>query len=241
MTTNVVLAESTQEQSYVFSVLVSDGKSSSSDMVTIIAQPQPTQNHAPEVSLPSSIVAKPGEVIEITATASDPDGDVLSFKWSTSGLAYQTISGGTIQLSVPDVTVDSQFLLSVVVSDPKGESASANTTLNVKASGNTCSVSDPNAMNYDAWSASKSYSGGDLVSYKQLVWKAKHWSQNNQPDSSDAWELVSDVVLPWSSQAAYSGGAQVTYNGVKFEAKWWTRGEQPDVSSVWVNKGAACQ
>lgn len=241
MTTNVVLPESTQEQSYVFSVLVSDGKSSSSDMVTIIAQPQPTQNHAPEVSLPSSIDAKPGEVIEITATASDPDGDVLSFKWSTSGLAYQTMSDGTIQLSVPDVTVDSQFLLSVVVSDPKGESASANTTLNVKASGNTCSVSDPNATNYDAWSANKSYSGGDLVSYKQLVWKAKHWSQNNQPDSSDAWELVSDVVLPWSSQAAYSGGAQVTYNGVKFEAKWWTRGEQPDVSSVWVNKGAACQ
>lgn len=180
-------------------------------------------------------------MIEITATASDQDGDVLSYQWHTASLTYQPVSVGTIRLTVPEVTVDSQFTVRVVVSDPAGESASSSTVVKVKANNNACNISDPNVANYAVWSAGKSYSGGDLVSYKQLVWKAKYWSQSNQPDNSDSWELVSDVALPWSTQKAYSGGDQVTYNGVKYEAKWWTRGDQPDISSVWTGKGSACQ
>lgn len=238
--TSVILPESSKAESYVFSVMVSDGKATSEDTVMISAQPQANQNHAPQVSLPQSMEAKSGEVIEITATASDQDGDVLSYQWNTSGLAYQPVSVSTIRLTVPEVAVDSQFTVRVVVSDPAGESASSSTIVKVKANNNSCSISDPNAANYAAWSASKSYSGGDLVSYKQLVWKAKYWSQNNQPDNSDAWELFSDVALQWSAQKSYSGGDQVTYNGVKYEAKWWTRGHQPDTSSVWTNAGVAC-
>ncbi|WP_061008689.1 M66 family metalloprotease [Vibrio sp. CUB2] len=239
--TSVILPESNKAESYVFSVTVFDGKASSEDTVMINAQPQANQNHAPQVSLPQSMEAKSGAVIEIAATASDQDGDVLSYQWHTSDLAYQPVSVGTIRVKVPEVTVDSQFTVLVVVSDPTGESASSSTVVRVKANNNACSISDSNAANYAVWSASKSYSGGDLVSYKQLVWKAKYWSQNNQPDNSDVWELISDVALPWSTQKAYSGGDQVTYNGVKYEAKWWTRGDQPDVSSVWTGKGSACQ
>ncbi len=40
---------------------------------------------------------------------------------------------------------------------------------------------DANASKYAAWESSKIYNGGDTVSFDHLVWKAKYWTQGNQP------------------------------------------------------------
>ncbi|MFM2587414.1 carbohydrate-binding protein [Vibrio sp. TBV020] len=112
--------------------------------------------------------------------------------------------------------------------------------MNVKGVTGSCDVNDLNAGSYPQWSSSQTYVGGNTVSYKGFVWKAKYWTRNNQPDQSFAWELVSDVSLPWSSQRAYTGGDIVIYQGVKYQARWWTMGELPDVSSVRDNQGPAC-
>lgn len=99
---------------------------------------------------------------------------------------------------------------------------------------------DANASKYAAWSASKVYNNGDTVSFDHLVWKAKYWTQGNQPGfSADAWELVSKVSMNWRSDVVYNGGETTTYQGSVYRAKWWTRGDKPGNSDVWVKEGAS--
>ena len=99
---------------------------------------------------------------------------------------------------------------------------------------------DANASKYAAWDASKIYNNGDTVSFDHLVWKAKYWTQGNQPGfGMDAWELVSNVTMNWRSDLVYNGGDTTTYEGNVYRAKWWTRGDNPANSDVWVKEGAS--
>ena len=99
-----------------------------------------------------------------------------------------------------------------------------------------CDASDPNSANYPAFSLSTVYTAGDTVSYNGLVYRAKWWTQGATPDSTDAFELVSEVVLPYSESTAYQGGDLVTYEGGLYEARWWTRGASPR-TEPWVYLG----
>ncbi len=241
--TDVELPDSAKVETYTFMLTVSDGKESSVDTVTITAEANVIENSAPEVSLPASLSAESGSYIDIKATASDKEGDALTYQWNTSGLAYQKLAQNWIRVTLPEVTSDKNYPVSVTVTDSQGAATTSTTQVKVKAPviENTCDVTDANAANHPAWSASQTYVGGNQVSYDGLVWKSKYWNRGEQPTDSAAWELMSDVTLPWSTQNAYSGGDVVTYNGSKYQAKWWTRGDRPDSSSVWTNLGAACQ
>jgi chitinase len=108
------------------------------------------------------------------------------------------------------------------------------------ATGSCDAPVDANASHYAAWETSKVYNGGDTVSFDHLVWKAKYWTQGNQPGfGAEAWELVSQVKFGWRSEVVYNGGETTTYNGSEYRAKWWTRGDKPGSSDVWVKTGAA--
>ncbi len=241
--TKVSLPDSAEIETYTFKLTVSDGKTLATDTVTITANPNQTANHLPEVSLPASFTGEPKQTIDIKAIASDKDGDALSFLWNTGGLSYQLIASDTIRVILPEVTKDTNYTVSVTVFDSQGASVSTSTTVKVEApivTGN-CEQTDPNAANYATWSASATYVTGNMVNFNNLVWKSKYWNRGEQPNTSNSWELISNVSLTWSSQLAYSGGDIVIYNGDKYKAKWWTRGDTPDASSVWVNQGSACQ
>ena len=68
------------------------------------------------------------------------------------------------------------------------------------ATGSCDAPVDANASKYAARDASKIYNNGDTVSFDHLVWKAKYWTQGNQPGFGvDAWELVSNVKMNWRS------------------------------------------
>ncbi len=106
------------------------------------------------------------------------------------------------------------------------------------ATGSCDAPVDANASKYAAWDASKIYNSGDTVSFDHLVWKAKYWTQGNQPGFGvDAWELVSNVKMNWRSDLVYNGGETTTYQGNIYRAKWWTRGDNPANSDVWVKEG----
>lgn len=83
------------------------------------------------------------------------------------------------------------------------------------------------------WDKSKVYYAGDRILYNGNEYEAKHWTQGNQPDISDAWKLLSDVAVEWNAQKAYQGGEKVIYQGVAYKAKWWTKGDIPGQASVW--------
>ncbi|WP_367989293.1 M60 family metallopeptidase [Vibrio sp. NTOU-M3] len=237
----VQLPELSSDQQYVFSLAVSDGSATSRDEVVITAKSAAEVNQPPQVSLNPLPDVKAGESVEIMATASDADGDQLEYQWQTSGLVYTSLAKDKIRIMAPTVEADTDYTISVTVTDGKGGTHSSSTRLNVLTSNDSCSVSDPAAGSYESWSVSKTYNTGDIVSYNQLVWQAQYWTKGNQPDTSDAWALLSDVALPWDASTAYSGGDEVTYEGHQYQAQWWTRGEVPGSAPVWTKTGNACQ
>lgn len=83
------------------------------------------------------------------------------------------------------------------------------------------------------WDAGQVYTQGDRVLFNGNEYEAKYWTKGNQPDSSDAWKLLSEVVLEWNADKAYNGGEKVQCQGGTYQAKWWTKGEVPGKASVW--------
>ena len=81
-----------------------------------------------------------------------------------------------------------------------------------------------------------------MVSYNGLVYQAKWWTRGSAPDSTDAFELISDVVLEYSHNSVYQGGDQARYQGKLYQAKWWTRGTAPSDRDPWMLIGnVSCQ
>ncbi|KUJ84161.1 chitinase [Microbulbifer flavimaris] len=233
-------AEVSNQESLVFELAVSDGVETDIDQVTITLLP-PQSNTAPEVSVPASVTVAEGESVQITATGSDADGDVLTYSWSAPAF---NISGGdsaTVTLTAPQVGADTVHTATVTVSDGI-DSASASvsvTVTNSSGGGEQCELSDPNASSYPAWTSGATYTGGDLVSHLDLVWEANYWTQSEPGFDSADWSLFSDVEVPWSASKAYNGGDEVNHEGLRYRAKWWTQGEEPGVADVWEEIGPA--
>ncbi len=66
-----------------------------------------------------------------------------------------------------------------------------------------CDGSGNDFCGFSEWVASIAYNGGDQVYYSQKIYKAKWWTQNNVPDTSNEWEYVSDCSQK-SATASYS-------------------------------------
>jgi hypothetical protein len=101
----------------------------------VVAPPPPAPppaNRPPTVTLDcvkDSLM--PGETTPCNASAADPDGDPLSYAWSTSG-GRVTGSGPTATLETTGVRCDSTLTVTVTVSDGRGGTASANDTVRVR-------------------------------------------------------------------------------------------------------------
>lgn len=92
-------------------------------------------NHPPEISdltaerlqaLPSTSVSP--SIVEIRCVASDPDGDALTYKWSTTGGRF-TGSGEVVSWVAPPSL--GNYQIKVTVEDGKGGSAVASLTISV--------------------------------------------------------------------------------------------------------------
>ena len=227
------------QENLVFELTVSDGALSDTDQVAITLL-APQSNVAPEVSLPAGISVVEGASVQMTASTTDADGDALSYSWSAPAF---TVSGGdtdTVSLTAPQVGADTVYTVTVTVSDGiASASAGVSVTVTDASGGGQCTLSDPNAANYPAWVSGATYLGGDQVSYQDLVWQAKYWTQAEPGFTAADWALVSDIEVPWNASTAYSGGDEANYNGLRYRAQWWTQGEEPGVASVWEEVGPA--
>ena len=94
--------------------------------------PPPPVNRPPTVSLQcvkDSVLA--GETTQSIATAADPDGDPLTYTWSTSA-GKLTGSGATTTLDTAGVPCGTTITVTVTVSDGRGGTASASCTVKVR-------------------------------------------------------------------------------------------------------------
>jgi OmpA family/Bacterial Ig domain len=95
--------------------------------------PPPPQNRPPTVACrPDKSSIEPGSSVTCTATASDPDGDELSYEWSASA-GTVTGSGATATLDSNGVAPNSDVRITVKVSDGRGGNASADCHVKVES------------------------------------------------------------------------------------------------------------
>lgn len=93
--------------------------------------PPPPTNRPPTVACAtdrSSVI--PGETVHCRATASDPDGDPLTYEWSASA-GKVTGSGAEVTFDSAGVAAPSTVTVTVKVSDGRGGTASATCTIRV--------------------------------------------------------------------------------------------------------------
>ncbi|MBR9726596.1 glycosyl hydrolase family 18 protein [Shewanella intestini] len=232
----------TTDTQYRFTLTVTDPEGLTDSATTTVTNLAPQDNRAPSVSVVSTASVNAGQNIVIAATASDPDGDSLVYNWSLpTGISATGADTDSVLVSAPNVSVDTQYTLTVVVSDGAYDAqAQVNLTVIAPVVVEGCENSDPDATNHSAWEQNAIYNTGATVSHNCLVWKAKYWTQSNEPTpTADQWALQSNVELGWMLGVAYNGGDTTTHAGRQWQAKWWTKDEEPGVASVWVDIGAA--
>ena len=104
-----------------------------------IAAPAPAQPAPPPANRPPTVSCEaarstlaPGESVGLRAIASDPDGDSLSYAWST-GAGRITGSGPSVSLDTSGVTPPANITATVRVSDGRGAGAEATCAVRVPA------------------------------------------------------------------------------------------------------------
>ena len=104
----------------------------------------------------------------------------------------------------------------------------------------SCDISDPMASMQPAFNSSTVYTGGEVVSYSGLIYKAKWWTVDVAPDATNAFELVSDVRIDYSNSTIFLEGAQAVFQNNVYRANWWTLGSSPMADpEVWSLIGPA--
>jgi chitinase len=104
----------------------------------------------------------------------------------------------------------------------------------------SCDTSDPMAPMQPAFNSSTVYTGGEIVSFSGLVYKAKWWTVDVTPDATNAFELVSEVRLDYSDSMIFLEGREAVFQGNVYRANWWTLGSSPSASpEVWSLVGSA--
>jgi len=92
--------------------------------------PTPSANQPPQISslTPAQTQAYPSDMIEIQCNASDPDGDTISYEWSTTGGKF-TGTGPTVSWVASEQYGD--YTITVTVKDGKGGITEASVTMSV--------------------------------------------------------------------------------------------------------------
>ena len=191
----------------------------------------------------------------VTATLFDELGDtVIGDEWSLSGeadlkLHVHEAVAGTLTLVVIADSLDTsgtkQITTVVQVEDnrvtpnPNPDDNDHSDTDHDHTDPGACDVTDSMAGMFAAYSDATTYTGGETVAYQGLVYEAKWWTRGKTPDTTDAFELVSEVILEYSNDTIYQAGDQARYQGKLYEAKWWTRGTSPSSNDPWILIGDA--
>ncbi|MBV7597385.1 glycosyl hydrolase family 18 protein [Aeromonas sp. sia0103] len=238
----VVLDGVSADINQVFELTVTDDQGLKASDQVVLTNKAPQPNLPPVVTVQDKVSVQAGKQLSISASATDPNGDSLSYQWTVpAGLSASGQNSKTLVVTAPSVTANTDYELIVTVTDGALDSqGQIRLTVTPVSGGGECNATDPDAVNWPAWKAATTYNGGEKVSHNQLVWQAKYWTQGNEPSrTADQWKLISQVQLGWDAGVAYNAGDLTTHNGHKWKAQYWTKGNEPGKHDVWLDQGAA--
>ena len=184
-------------------VEVSDGRggTASAEVTVDVANRSPTVT----ASCDPCEVPRGGEVA-LTATASDPDGDSLTYDWSApAGRFSEATDAATTRWTAPDEV--GPVTIRVEVSDGRGGTASAEVTVDVANRSPTVTAScDPCEIHRDgevALTATASDPDGDELAY---AWSAAAGSFSEAADAATTRWTAPDEVGPVTIRVEVSDG-----------------------------------
>lgn len=172
----------------VYAVATDDDGGTTTSTIINITVNDPVGNQLPTVVLTNptdgAVITK-GDVLTISANASDADGTIATVEFFING----TLIGGDI--SAPySITYNADYVGSYSVFAIATDNEGGVTT----SVYNAITVEEPSTCTTPAWNSSTAYSGGAQVSYSGNLYQAKWWTLNNQPDlfsgPYDMWALI---------------------------------------------------
>lgn len=141
----------------------------------------PVTGTKPEVSISSpadaSTVVK-GDIVTITANASDSDGTVDRVEFFVAGSLIASSSASPYTASWT-ANVLGDVSLMAKATDNDGLSSTYSVTVSVESPDGSCQL--------PAWEASAIYTGGEQISHAGQEYQAKWWTTNEDPSSSGQW------------------------------------------------------
>lgn len=95
--------------------------------------PDPYENGVPrfESLVVSENTVRPGQTVELTATAADPDNDPLTYSWSADGGEFDAPSSASSTWTAPEI--EAVYILIISATDPLGVSATMSFEIDVNS------------------------------------------------------------------------------------------------------------
>src|SRR5439155_18028915 len=95
-----------------------------------VSDPNLCTNRVPEVQPPSPLTVDEGAHVQLTAVASDPDGDAVTLAFAQVAGPQITVTNGAF--TAPEVTADTELDFEIVASDGRATSASVTQKVTVR-------------------------------------------------------------------------------------------------------------
>ena len=115
----------------VFRLAATDGTSTASDTVTVRVR---GANTAPTVNAGADRSVAIGAAVELLASATDAEGDDVTFAWTQDSGPAVTLAGANTRLATftaPTVTADTPLVFTVTATDDRGATATDSVTITV--------------------------------------------------------------------------------------------------------------
>ncbi|MBI4871485.1 MAG: hypothetical protein HY814_07955, partial [Candidatus Riflebacteria bacterium] len=115
-----------QAGTYEWTLIVSDGKLTATDSVTVTVEAS-ASNNLPRISLGKSLAATVGQSVVVAAGVYDPDGDALACRWERTGGSGPPVDfdgSGTSSLTLTPPR-EGTYEFRLTVTDARGETASS--------------------------------------------------------------------------------------------------------------------
>jgi hypothetical protein len=104
---------------YIFELTVSDGRAVVGPLTQKVLVK--TNNHAPVASAPATLAVAQQAHVTIQGSATDPDGDALTYQWTQlagPAVTFADPTSATLQFEAPKVDADTTISVQLVASDP---------------------------------------------------------------------------------------------------------------------------
>jgi Ran GTPase-activating protein (RanGAP) involved in mRNA processing and transport len=234
----------TADTVFSFQLTVLDDKGASASSSTNVTV-KPKLNLPPTVSVGANQTVFSGDRVNLSGTASDPDGSIATYSWIqiNSGPALYLYPQNTANsgFTAPVVTADTVFTLVLTVADNRGASNSATTQVTVKPKPNLPPVASAGANQSVASGSNVSLTGsgtdsdGTIASYNWVQTAGPAVVLNTPKAATSGFVapiLTSDTVLTFQLTVLDNKGASASSTtNVTVKAK-------PNLPPV-VNAGAA--